>query len=221
MNDPLSSHKKNNLILIGGGGHCKSCIDVIEKENKYIIKGIIDTKEKIGQHLLGYKYIGTDDDINQLVKAGYSFLISIGQIKSASTRKRLYEKLKSVNAHLPTIISPHAIVSKHATIGEGTIVMHSVNINADAKISNNCIINTGCNIEHDVEIGENSHISTHAIINGNCEIGKEVFVGSGTIISNGIQINSSVVIGAGSVVIKSINEIGTFAGNPLRIIKNG
>ena len=38
---------KNNLILIGGGGHCKSCIDVIEQENKFNITGILDVKEKV------------------------------------------------------------------------------------------------------------------------------------------------------------------------------
>ncbi|MBI4309254.1 MAG: acetyltransferase, partial [Candidatus Omnitrophica bacterium] len=37
---------KKNLILIGGGGHCKSCIDVIESENKFKIAGIVDTKER-------------------------------------------------------------------------------------------------------------------------------------------------------------------------------
>jgi hypothetical protein len=33
---------KNNLILVveGGGGHCKSTIDVIESENKVIFKGL-------------------------------------------------------------------------------------------------------------------------------------------------------------------------------------
>ena len=36
-------------------GHCKSCIDVIEAENQYQIKGILDIKEKLGQSLLGYK----------------------------------------------------------------------------------------------------------------------------------------------------------------------
>ncbi len=30
---------------MGGGGHCKSCIDVIEQEGKYKIAGIVDAKE--------------------------------------------------------------------------------------------------------------------------------------------------------------------------------
>ena len=37
---------KKKLILIGAGGHCNSCIDVIEQENKYRIVGLIDKKKK-------------------------------------------------------------------------------------------------------------------------------------------------------------------------------
>ena len=39
------------IILIGGGGHCKSCIDVIENGNKYKIRGIIDKKKKFSTKL--------------------------------------------------------------------------------------------------------------------------------------------------------------------------
>lgn len=211
---------KKSLILIGGGGHCKACIDVIEAEGKFDIFGILDSKDKIGKQLLGYPFIGTDDNIDEYVKEGYSFLIALGQIKTVNPRKMLFEKLKSLNADLPIIISPYAVVSKHTLIGAGTIIMHSVNINAGANISNNCILNTGCNIEHDVIIGENSHVSTSVVINGNCMIGKEVFIGSGSIITNGIQIKPSVVIGAGSLIFKNIDESGTFVGNPLRKIKH-
>lgn len=211
---------KKSLILIGGGGHCKACIDVIEAEGKFNILGILDSKDKIGTQLLGYPFIGTDENIAEFVKEGHSFLITIGQIKNANPRKKIFNKLKLLHAKLPIIISPYAVVSKHTVIGEGTIIMHSVNVNAGTKISTNCILNTGCNIEHDLEIGENSHISTHAVINGNCIIGKEVFIGSGTIISNNIQIKASVIIGAGSLVCKNINESGTFVGNPLRKLKH-
>ena len=33
------------IILIGGGGHCKSVIDVIELEGQFLIGGIVDRPE--------------------------------------------------------------------------------------------------------------------------------------------------------------------------------
>jgi len=35
----------DKILLIGGGGHCKSCIDVIEQECKFQIAGIADLGE--------------------------------------------------------------------------------------------------------------------------------------------------------------------------------
>lgn len=209
---------KNSLILIGAGGHCKSCIDVIEAEGKYQIKGLLDSKEKIGQQVSNYPIIGTDEDIANLVKEGYSFLICIGQIKNANIRKNVYHHLTNLNATIATIISPHAIVSKHATIGQGTMIMHGVMLNAGARIGANGILNTACTIEHDAQVGNHCHISTHAVLNGSVTVGNEVFIGSGSVVSNNVNIASNVVIGAGSLVLKSINEKGTFAGNPLKNI---
>lgn len=34
-------HIKPKLVLIGGGGHARACIDVIEQENHFRIYGII------------------------------------------------------------------------------------------------------------------------------------------------------------------------------------
>ena len=46
------------IILIGAGGHCVSCIDVIEMQRKFKIVGLIDNKKK--NFLLNYKIIGND-----------------------------------------------------------------------------------------------------------------------------------------------------------------
>ena len=37
--------ENKNLILVGGGGHCRSVIDVAESAG-YTIKGILDLPEK-------------------------------------------------------------------------------------------------------------------------------------------------------------------------------
>ena len=50
------------LILVGGGGHCKSVIDVAESAGFNII-GILDTSDNVGKKVLNYKIIGTDIDI--------------------------------------------------------------------------------------------------------------------------------------------------------------
>jgi len=170
--------KKLKILLIGGGGHCKSVIDVIEQENKYNIIGIIDKKEFIGNDVLGYKIIGCDDDLETIFKTCKNAVITIGQIKSNYIRVKLFEKLKEIGFNLPTIISPLAYVSKYSSIDEGTIVMHHALINANAKIGKNCIINTKALIEHDCVVENNCHISTASVINGGTVVKENSFYGS-------------------------------------------
>jgi sugar O-acyltransferase (sialic acid O-acetyltransferase NeuD family) len=195
---------KEKIILIGGGGHCKSCIDVIEQSGMYRIAGIVDVSEKLHQKLLGYKIIATDDDLPRLVNEYENFLITLGQIKSPDKRIKLFKILKDLRVKLPVIISPLAYVSKHAEIGDGTIIIHQALINAGAKIGSNCIINTKALIEHDAVIGDHCHIATGAIINGGVRVGSGTFFGSNTVCKEYIEIRENSVIGCGAKITKDI-----------------
>lgn len=187
------------LILLGGGGHCKSCIDVIEQEGKYTIAGILDHEELIGQKILGYEFIGTDNDISKFVDKGHLFLITVGQIKSSAIRKKLFSLLDENNAQIATVISPRAYVSKHANIGKGTIIMHDALINASASIGENCIINTKVLIEHDAIIEDFCHISTSAVINGGVRIKEGTFFGSNAVSKEYILIDNNSFVKAGTI----------------------
>lgn len=203
---------QRNLILIGGGGHCKSVIDVAESAG-YNILGILDMPEDIGKSVLDYKVIGTDDDIPQFVDKA-EFIITVGFIKSPAIRMRIFDKVREAGGKLATIIASTAHVSRYASLGEGTVVMHQTVVNAGAKIGENCIINTFCNIEHDAVIGDQCHISTGAMVNGDCKVGKLCFIGSQSVLANGISICDDVIVGAGSLVRKSILKPGIYSGNP-------
>lgn len=207
---------KRPLIFVGGGGHCKSVIEAAESVG-FIIKGILDVPAQVGKAVFGYKVLGTDDDIPQYVDE-CQFVITIGFIKNPILRIKLYNKVREAGGRLATIIASTAHVSKYATLGEGTVVMHHAFVNAGAYIGNNVILNTLSNIEHDVVVGDNCHISTGTIVNGDCVIGEDVFIGSNSVITNGLSISNDCIIGAGSVVINDLSIAGTYVGNPARLI---
>ncbi|MBQ8100883.1 MAG: acetyltransferase [Paludibacteraceae bacterium] len=188
------------LILLGGGGHCKSVIDVAESAG-YTILGILDKPELVETKVLDYKIIGTDDDIPQYVDTA-EFMITVGQIKSPAIRQKLVSLVMRAGGKFATIIARDAYVSNYATIGAGTVIMHKAVVNADAHIGEHCIINTMANIEHEVQVGGFCHISTGVMVNGNCVIGNEVFIGSGSVLYNGIAVLDNAVIPAGSIVRK-------------------
>lgn len=209
---------KDSLVLVGGGGHCRSCIDVIEAEGRYRILGILDAMEKAGGVVGGYPILGTDDELPSLVAAGHHFLITIGQLKSPAARIRVLERLSSMGATLASVTAPTALISRNAGIGRGTIVMHHAVINAGAAVGENCIINTKALVEHDASVGRDCHLSTASVVNGGAGIGDRVFLGSGSVVLNQVKVGDDCVVGAGSLVLKDVEGPGVFAGRPLRKI---
>jgi sugar O-acyltransferase (sialic acid O-acetyltransferase NeuD family) len=204
---------KPGLILIGAGGHAHACIDVIEQHGGYQITGLIGMPDELHDHHLGYAVIGTDTDLPELAKTNTYALIALGQIKTPAHRIRLYQQVLALGFQLPTIISPFAYVSRHASIGAGTIVMHGASVNAGASIGGNCVINTSALIEHDATVADHCHISTASIINGNTTIGSGCFVGSGSIIREGISLGQACLVGMGLAVRHNLPNNTLFVGN--------
>jgi sugar O-acyltransferase (sialic acid O-acetyltransferase NeuD family) len=189
---------KEPILLIGGGGHCRALIDVIEQENTYEIAGIIDQKERIGESVMGYPVLGCDDDLPELHTKYKTAVVSVGHIYSNATRIKLFTLLQTIGYRIPVIVSPTAYVSKHALIAEGSVIMHHALVNAGARVGKNCIINSKALIEHDVVIENHCHVSTGAILNGGAIVRENSFIGS-----NAVSKEYAVLSGfikAGSVV---------------------
>lgn len=202
--------EKESIVLVGGGGHCKSCIDIIELDDRFIIAGILEKTDNVNAEILGYPVLGDDNLIESLANQGYNFLITVGQIRSTAIREKLYLRIKNAGGKLPVIVSPRAYVSKHAQIGEGTIVMHNVLINSCAKIGTCCILNTGSLVEHDATVGDFCHISTASVLNGSVIMGNRCFTGSNTVVNNNISVCDGVIIPSGIRVDKNIIKSGIF-----------
>ena len=191
---------KQEIILLGAGGHCKSCIEVLSGISRYSILGIIDKDGSGSKNLLGYDILGADKDLELIIKRCSNALVTVGQIKSPEIRISLFERAKSLGVNFPVICSHLSYLSKSAQIGEGTILFHGSLINTSARVGANCIINTKALIEHDAEIGAHCHVSTGAIINGGVNIECRCFIGSGAIIHEGVTIGAGSIISAGQVI---------------------
>ena len=194
-----------DLILMGGGGHCRSAIDVIEAEGSHRIAGVLEDPAFEGSNVMGYPILGTDDALEDLVGRGVGVLVTIGQIKTSKIRERAFAAAKKAGASLPVIVSPRAYCSRHAKIGAGTMVMHGVVVNAACLVGENCIVNSMALLEHDVSIGDHTHIATGARVNGGVKVGPRCFIGSGAVLHNDIEIGEGAIIPAGTVVRSSVS----------------
>ena len=211
---------KPRLILMGGGGHCKSVIDVVREENQFEIAGILDVPEKLGREVLGVPCIGTDERIHELAEKFRNFVITMGHLGNPKQRKKLFTLVRDSGGELPPIVSPRAYISRDAYIGMGTVVFHNSAVNASARIGINCILNTGAIVDHDTTIDNNVHISTRAVVNGQCQVGEMSFVGSGAVLAHGVCLGRNNIIGAGSVVLQDTPDNVMCAGVPAKMKKS-
>jgi sugar O-acyltransferase (sialic acid O-acetyltransferase NeuD family) len=205
------------ILLIGGGGHCKSVLDSLLQTNQYLEIGIIDKKENIEKKILGISFIGCDDDLHKLYQDGYHYaFVTVGSIGDPKIRIKLFKVLEEIGFQIPNIIDMTAIVSDNTNLDKGIFVGKNVVINAGSSIRRGAIINTASIIEHDCIIGENSHIAPGAVLCGQVEVGANTHIGARSVIIQQVKIGSNSIIGMGSVVLKGIEDNILAYGNPCK-----
>jgi sugar O-acyltransferase (sialic acid O-acetyltransferase NeuD family) len=204
--------KTAGMIVVGAGGHARACIEVIERQGRYRIAGLVGSADELHTRHLGYEVIGDDEDLPALAASYQYALIALGQIATPEHRIWLYQRALQLGFEFPVVIAPSAHVSPHASIGAGSIVMHGAIVNANARVGNNCIVNTRAVIEHDAAVGDDCHISTGSILNGNVQVGAGSFVGSGCVIKQGVTLGTRCVIGMGLSVRHDQADYSKFLG---------
>lgn len=189
-------------MLVGGGGHARACLDVVNATGKYKVLGVLERKSWPSGRpsMAGVPVIGGDEQMGPLHERGTSFLVGVGQITTPRVRQHLFAQLVAIGADLPAITAPSSTVSPDGIVGCGTIVMHMALIGPGAQVGQNCIVNTGALIEHEAKVGDDCHIATRAVVNGGCIVGDGSFIGSGAILKQGVRIGRDVVIGMGVVI---------------------
>lgn len=197
------------VIIIGFGGHGRVISDIINSTSDELL-GFLDDKQT--DSVYGCKYLGKVCDCVKF--DGCSFIIAIGD---NFLRQKISEKYSGLNYY--TAISPTAVISRSAQIGEGSCVMPNCVINSGARVGKHCIVNTSAIIEHDCIIEDFVHISPCAALAGTVTVGKNTHIGIGASVRNNISICGNCIIGAGGAVVQNITEPGVYMGVPAKIKK--
>jgi sugar O-acyltransferase (sialic acid O-acetyltransferase NeuD family) len=210
-----------NIVLIGGGNQAHYTIDIIEKEGKYNIVGIIDSIQEVGSERFGYKILGRQENLKELILT-YNIdggIISIGDNWS---RYYVYNQIidivpdfKFVNA-----IHPSVVVGNTTELGVGIVAMAGCIFNPKAKIGNFTFFATGAQVEHDNEIGDFASISAGSLTGGYVKLGKFSAITLGVTVMDRIEIGENTVVGAGSLVIKPLPDNVLAYGNPAKVIRD-
>jgi sugar O-acyltransferase (sialic acid O-acetyltransferase NeuD family) len=209
-----------NIVLIGGGNQAHYTIDIIHKEGKYNIVGIIDSIHNVGSDRFGYKILGRQEDIKNIIKEYniYGGIISIGDnwVRHSVSEyiKNLIPLFKFVNA-----IHPSVIIGENVEIGEGVVMMAGCIINPKSKIGNFTFFATGAQVDHDCNICDYASISAGSVTGGYVTLGKYSAITLGVTVIDRLNIGENTVVGAGSLVLKNLPNDVLAYGNPCKIIR--
>lgn len=200
-----------SVVIIGASGHGKVIADIVLKSGDKVI-GFLDDGIEKGKLIVGFEVLGKISDYKNY--SDCEFVIAIGD-------PHIREKITDIlNVKWYTAIHPTAVISSlDVEIGEGTVVMANAVINSCAKIGRHCIINTGAIVEHDNILSDYVHLSPNVALAGMVSVGKSTHIGTGACTKQVVNIASNCIIGAGSVIVRDINESGTYVGVPARKIK--
>jgi sugar O-acyltransferase (sialic acid O-acetyltransferase NeuD family) len=210
-----------NIVLIGGGNQAHYTIDIIEKENKYNIVGIIDSLQEIGSIRFGYPILGRQEQLEELINK-HNIQAGIITIGDNWSRYNVFKQITSLipNFKFVNAIHPSVVIGNTTKIGVGVVAMAGCIFNPKAIIGDFTFFATGAQIEHDCEIEDFSSISAGTIMGGYVKIGKFSAITLGVTIMDRLTIGSNTVVGSGSLVTKSLPDDVLVYGSPAKIIRN-
>ena len=195
------------MYLIGAGGHAKVVRDILDACSIPFSGVVTDNLKEVT--FMGKKILHSIDEVDEAI-------ICVGNNR---TRKKLAEELSQQGVTFGMGIHPSVIMSKYASVDEGTVIMQEVVIQSCAKIGKHCIVNTSASIDHDNVLGDFVHISPHATLCGEVEVGEGTWIGAGTVVKQCVKIGKWSIIGAGSVVVNDIPDGVLAYGNPCKVIR--
>ncbi|NVD99506.1 acetyltransferase [Massilia sp. BJB1822] len=209
-----------NIFLIGSSGHAKVLIDIVEREGRYRIAGLLDSFKTPGDSTLGYTVLGGVDDLPGLAQqyAVDGLLIAIGD---NYVRVQMAERLEQLCPQLPlvTAIHPAAVIGRNVSLGSGSVVMAGAVLNPCCRVGRLCIMNTRASLDHDSVLGDGASLAPGAVTGGGALIGAETAVGAGAVVLHRVEIGAHSVIGAGAVVTRNIPAGVVAYGCPAKVVR--
>lgn len=208
------------ILLVGGGGHCRSVLDSLLSLNEYDEIGIIDRKGTGSEDIFGVPMVGTDADLERLFREGWTAaFVTVGSVGNTSVRRRIFDNLNRMGFSLPCIVDPTAVLGRSVTLERGVYIGKCAVVNACAHLGDCVIINSGAIVEHDCRIDDFVHVSPGCILCGAVQVGNDSHIGAGSVVRQQISIGANTVIGSGGNVVEPIPDNAVAYGNPCKVVK--
>ena len=208
--------RKKTIAIVGAGGFGREVYDLLTMMNhvkrEWKMVGFVASDRPTCPSQANISWLGTDDDYLRAPCATH-FVVAIADPRLRRSVVELYEGVGLTPA---TLVHPDADVSRHVTVGSGSIVCSRSNVSADVVIGNHVIVDRLSSVAHDVNIASFATICPASTLLGGVAIEEEVLIGASSCILPFVTVQREAVVGAGAVVTKDVPERAVVAGVPAR-----
>jgi len=194
-------------------------IDIVEREGKHRIAGLLARDTPRGARCLGYEVVGTSEDLAALIEGGVSgVLIAIGD---NSVRANVAAEVEGLapTVEFATAVHPSAQIARGVRIGAGSVIMAGAILNSNASMGRHCILNTKASLDHNSVLGDFASLGPGATVGGIVQIGEYSAVAMGATVKHGVRIGVDSVIGGGATVLGDIPDGVVAYGTPAKVVR--
>lgn len=200
------------LAVLGASGHGKVVADAAERSGWDYVAFFDDAWPGLDKNG-SWSVIGDTKALANEISGYDGVVIAIGSNQTRSVKQLA---LMMSGARIVSIIHPCAVISEHASVGVGSVVLANAVINPCAVIGDGCIVNTGAVVEHDCVLGDFSHISPNAVLTGGATLGSSAWLGACASVRQQLTVGERAIVGMGAVVTRDVPPGVTVVGNPAR-----
>lgn len=211
---------REQVILLGGGGHSSTVLSVIEAINSYGPRwtpiGILDDAHSDMARFKGRgvkrlgpisELAGFDPAIRYIVATGWPV-----------TRREIVDRLANLPHQAAHLVHPDSTRGTGVAIGVGSVIDAGVRLGPLVTIKDHVYVARQAGVGHDTVVGEFASLMPASSVSGDSRVGPGAMIGAGAIVLEGISIGENAVVGAGAVVTKDVPPGMTVVGVPARVM---
>ena len=201
LSAPVEPYDPAAILVYGGSGHGKACIDLLRSLGSYEIRGLIDDGMAKGEEVMGIPVMGGADALPELHAAQIRQAVNaVGGVGDIGSRVGVFNKLAQAGFFCPTLVHPTAFVEKSAQLSPGVQVFPQAYVGSEARLGFGVIVNTSAVVSHDCVLEDYVNISPGALLAGGVTVGEKSLIGMGVTINLGVKVSANARIGNSSTV---------------------
>lgn len=172
----------SSVLIVGAGGFGRSVADALMAGGQHAVAGFVDDRGPALGPVLGHAVLGRLADLAALRDHHALLVVAIGD---NSRRRELCALARAAGYTLATVVHPRALVSRHAVLGAGAMVMAGAVVGTEAQLGEGAIVNAAAVVDHHARVGAFAHLGVGACMAGGAVLHDGAWLAEGAVLRAG------------------------------------